>query len=130
MAHFAKLDENNVVRQVIVVSNDDAPTEAKGQEFLQNLYKNTDTWKQTSHNTSAGVHLTGGTPFRKNYSGKGYTYDETRDAFIPPKPYDSWTLNEDTCLWDAPVPHPTDGKNYEWDEDNTQWGDVINLGKG
>ena len=121
MAHFAKLNENNVVIQVIVVSNDDATTEAKGQELLQNLYKNTDTWKQTSYNTCAGVHLTGGTPFRKNYAGKGYTYDETRDAFIPPKPYDSWTLNEDTCLWEAPVPYPTDGKDYFWDEDSTQW---------
>ena len=121
MAHFAKLDENNLVLQVIVVADSDAPTEAEGQIFLQNLYKTTDTYKQTSYNTYGGVHATGGTPFRKNYAGVGYTYDASKDAFIPPKPYNSWTLNEDTCQWDAPVTYPDDGKGYVWKEDSRTW---------
>jgi len=78
-------------------------------------------YKQTSYNTHGGVHSLGGTPFRKNYAGLGYTYDASRDAFIPPKPYNSWVLNETTCLWDAPVPMPTDGNRYEWDEATTSW---------
>jgi hypothetical protein len=121
MAHFAKLDENNLVLQVIVVADSDAPTEAEGQIFLQNLYKTTDTYKQTSYNTYGGVHATGGTPFRKNYAGVGYTYDASKDAFIPPQPYNSWTLNEDTCQWESPVSYPTDGNLYKWNEDTTQW---------
>ena len=121
MAHFAKLDENNLVLEVIVVADSDAPTEAKGQTFLQNLYKNTITYKQTSYNTFAGEHKLGGTPLRKNYAGIGYTYDSTKDAFIPPKPFDSWILDEDTCLWEAPVTYPTDGKLYDWNEDNKKW---------
>jgi len=76
---------------------------------------------QTSYNTRGGVHLLGGTPLRKNYAGVGYLYDEMRDAFIPPKPYPSWSLNEQTCLWDAPIPYPTDGDSYTWDEDNQTW---------
>tara|TARA_R100001224_G_scaffold55501_1_gene32592 strand:- start:766 stop:1152 length:387 start_codon:yes stop_codon:yes gene_type:complete len=121
MAHFAKLDENNVVVQVLVVADSDAPTEAKGQAFLQNLYKNTITYKQTSYNTFAGEHKLGGTPFRKNFAGIGYTYDSTRDAFIPFKPYDSWILDENTCQWKAPVEYPTDGKGYMWNEDTKSW---------
>ena len=121
MAHFAKLDENNLVLQVIVVADSDAPTEAEGQIFLQNLYKTTDTYKQTSYNTYGGVHATGGTPFRKNYAGVGYTYDASKDAFIPPQPYNSWTLNEDTCQWESPVSYPIDGNLYKWNEDTTQW---------
>ena len=121
MAHFAKLDENNLVLQVIVVADSDAPTEAEGQTFLQNLYKTTDTYKQTSYNTYGGVHATGGTPFRKNYAGVGYTYDASKDAFIPPQPYNSWTLNEDIYQWEAPVSYPTDGNLYKWNEDTTQW---------
>jgi len=121
MAHFAKLDENNLVLEVIVVADSDASTEAKGQTFLQNLYKNTCTYKQTSYNTIAGEHKLGGTPFRKNYAGIGYTYDASKDAFIPPKPYNSWTLNEDTCQWDAPVAYPDDGKGYVWKEDSRTW---------
>ena len=83
-----------------------------------------DVYKQTSYNTSGGVHSLGGTPFRKNYAGIGYTYDSSRDAFIPPKPYNSWVLNESTCLWDAPVAMPTDDKIYRWDEDTTNWIEV------
>ena len=130
MAHFAKLNENNVVVQVIVVANSDAPTEAKGQTFLQNLYKNTVTYKQTSYNTIAGEHKLGGTPFRKNYAAIGYTYDSTKDAFIPPKPYDSWTLDEDTCQWEAPVEKPGGDNIYEWNEDTKSWDLVHQAGIG
>lgn len=80
--------------------------------------------KQTSYNTHGGVHSLGGTPFRKNYAGIGYSYDAVRDAFISPKPYPSWELNEDTCLWDAPTPYPTDGKQYTWDEATTSWVEI------
>ena len=127
MAHFAKLDENNLVLEVIVVADSDAPTEAKGQTFLQNLYKNTITYKQTSYNTIAGEHKLGGTAFRKNYAGVGYTYDASKDAFIPPKPWNSWTLNEDTCQWEAPVAYPDDGKSYVWKEDTQTW--ILFYGK-
>src|SRR6056300_1973425 len=112
MAHFAKLGIGNIVERVEVVSNNIATTEQAGVEFLQNLYKDRAVWKQTSYNTRGGVHLTGGTPFRKNYAMIGGKYDQTRDAFIPIKPFDSWTLNETTCLWEAPVQYPTDGQNY------------------
>ena len=83
-----------------------------------------DVYKQTSYNTRGGVHALGGTPFRKNYAGLGYTYDAGRDAFIPPKPYASWVLNETSCLWDAPVPMPVDDKRYMWDEANKVWVEV------
>ncbi len=83
-----------------------------------------DTYRQTSYNTRGGVHLLGGTQFRKNYAGIGYTYDSVRDAFIPPKPFASWVLNENTCLWDAPVTYPTDGKIYQWNEDQQNWIEV------
>ena len=108
MAHFAKLDENNVVTQVIVAE----------QEYIDTL---SGTWVQTSYNTYGEVHKLGGTPLRKNYAGIGNTYDSVRDAFIPTKPYNSWVLNESTCRWVAPVDRPDDGKYYEWDEDNKQW---------
>ena len=121
MAHFAKLNEDNLVLQVLVVADTDAPTEEAGQAFLQNLYKNTITYKKTSYNTYANQHKLGGTPFRKNYAGIGYTYDSSRDAFIPPKPYNSWTLDEDTCQWEAPVPYPTDGQGYVWKENTQTW---------
>lgn len=81
-------------------------------------------WIQTSYNTYGGVHATGGTPLRKNYAGVGFTYDRTRDAFIPPKPFASWALNEDTCLWGAPVAMPDDGKQYQWNEDTQAWVEV------
>ena len=128
MAHFAKLGTGNIVEQVIVVSNDVATSEQAGVDFLNNLYNSRDVWKQTSYNTKGGVHLNGGTPFRKNYAGLGYTYDQTRDAFIPPKKYESWTLNETTCLWDPPVAKPelteeqiNNNNYYSWNEETQQW---------
>ena len=116
MSHFAQIDENNIVTQVIVIEQDVVDT---------GLFGDPASWIQTSYNTSGGVHLLGGTPLRKNYAGIGYTYDNTRDAFIPPKPYNSWVLNEDTCLWEAPTPMPVDGKIYNWDEATTSWVEVI-----
>ena len=124
MAHFSKLGTGNIVERVEVVSNDIATDEQTGVDFLNNLYGTRDTWKQTSYNTKGGVHLLEGTPFRKNYGGIGYTYDQTKDAFIPPKPFDSWTLNETTCIWEAPVAYPSDGKDYEWDESSTSWKEI------
>ena len=121
MAHFAKLDANNVVIFVTVGRDEDNGKEAELSARTGDVYK------QTSYNTHGGVHALGGTPFRKNYAGLGYTYDAERDAFIPPKPYASWLLNEDTCLWDSPVPYPTDvgteenPKRYSWDEATTSW---------
>jgi hypothetical protein len=132
MAHFAKLGTGNIIERVEVISNDIATTEQAGVEFLQNLYKDRAAWKQTSYNTLGGEHLTGGTPFRKNYATIGGKYDQTRDAFIPPKPYSSWILNEDTCRWEAPIPEPEltqeqiDNNNYYvWNETNTTW-DLVN----
>jgi hypothetical protein len=115
MAHFAKLDQNNVVVFVTVGRDEDDGKEAELTARTGDVYK------QTSYNTRGGVHLLGGTPFRKNYAGIGYTYDAGRDAFIPPKPYPSWLLNEYTCLWDAPVAYPTDGGRYVWNEEGQQW---------
>jgi hypothetical protein len=121
MAHFAKLDENNVVIFVTVGRDEDNGKEAELSTRTGDVYK------QTSYNTSGGVHTLGGTPFRKNYAGLGYTYDAGRDAFIPPKPYASWVLNESTCLWDAPMPYPTDlgtpdaPKRYTWNEESKTW---------
>jgi len=116
MAHFAKLDENNVVLEVHSVHNNEllingVEVEAMGIVFLVNWSGGYTNWKQTSYNGN----------FRKNYAGIGYTYDAQRDAFIPPKPYNSWTLNEDTCLWQAPVAHPVDDNMYEWDEESLSW---------
>ena len=130
MAHFAKLDSNNVVTEVVVVHNDVATSESAGAEFLNNLYGTNDTWKQTSYNTKKGQHTKGGTPFRKNFAGKGYTYDASRDAFIPPKPYICLTLNETTCLWEAPVAKPGGDNIYEWNEDTTSWDLVHQAGIG
>jgi hypothetical protein len=121
MAHFVKLGTGNIVEQVVVVNNDVAKTEQDGSDFLNNLYNTRDIWKQTSYNTFAGVHKLDGTPFRKNFAGVGYTYDQTRDAFIPPKPFNSWILNETTCRWEAPVAYPTDGQRYIWNETNQTW---------
>jgi hypothetical protein len=121
MASFAKIGSGNIVEQVVSVSNEVATTEQAGVEFLQNLYNDTATWKQTSYNTYGGVHSLDGTPFRKNFAGVGYTYDETKNAFIAPKPYASWVLDDDTCLWEAPVAYPNDDKEYEWNEDTTSW---------
>tara|TARA_R110000824_G_C15139204_1_gene669839 strand:- start:26 stop:400 length:375 start_codon:yes stop_codon:yes gene_type:complete len=124
MASFAKIGSGNIVEQVVAVSNEVATTEQAGVEFLQNLYNNKATWKQTSYNTYGGVHSLDGTPFRKNFAGVGYTYDETKNAFISPKPFNSWSLNETTCLWEAPVAYPDDNKEYEWNEDTTSWSEV------
>ena len=115
MAHFAKLGVGNVVETVQVVSNDVALTEQIGVDFLNNLYNTRDVWKQTSYNNN----------IRKNYAGVGYSYDEARDAFIPPKSFPSWTLNEDTCQWESPVAYPDDGKHYAWDEPNKEWDEIV-----
>tara|TARA_R110000772_G_scaffold159075_1_gene270218 strand:- start:14 stop:397 length:384 start_codon:yes stop_codon:yes gene_type:complete len=126
MAHFAKLGLGNKVLRVEPVHNNCASTEQAGVDFLNNLYNTNDVWKQTSYNTVAGVHKLGGTPFRKNYAGVGSRYDEERDAFIASKPYNSWTLNETTCLWEAPNDMPDDGKRYQWNEKTKQWDLVDN----
>jgi hypothetical protein len=119
MAHYAVLDENNIVTQVFVGK------EEGEMDWDWELYYGA---KRTSYNTHGGVHSEDGTPFRKNYAGIGYTYDEERDAFIPPQPYPSWTLNDDTCLWDCPVEEPAPIENEDgtvtfhiWDEDNQDW---------
>jgi len=116
MAHFAKLNNQNIVEQVIVVNNDvllksdGTESELKGKQFLNSTFGSAK-WVQTSFNGN----------IRKNYAGLDYIYDSTRDAFIPPKPFESWTLNEETCLWDAPVPYPIDGKFYKWNEEILNW---------
>ena len=121
MAHFAKLDENNIVVFVTVGRDEDNGLEAELSARTGDVYK------QTSYNTHGGVHSLGGTPFRKNYAGLGYTYDAQRDAFIPPKPYASWVLNETTGLWNSPVAYPTDvgtpeaPKMYTWNEETRTW---------
>ena len=125
MAHFAKLGVGNIVLAIHRVHNNIATTEQAGVDFLNNLHKTNDVWKQTSYNTQGGVHKLDGTPFRKNYAGVGYTYDETRDAFIPPQRFNSWTLNEDTCQWEAPVAYPDDDKPYEWNEETQAWEEIV-----
>ena len=121
MAHFAKLDENNIVVFVTVGRDEDNGLEAELSARTGDVYK------QTSYNTHGGVHSLGGTPFRKNYAGLGYIYDAQRDAFIPPKPYNSWVLDENTCLWNSPVAMPSDAgqgdppKMYTWNENTTSW---------
>jgi len=121
MAHFAKLGIGNIIKKIEVVSNDIATTEQAGIDFLNNLYNTNDVWKQTSYNTKGGVHLLGGTPFRKNFAGIGWKYEQYKDAFIPPKPFQSWILNETTCLWEAPVSYPDDNNIYTWNETNKTW---------
>ena len=115
MSHFAKV-EHGIVTQVIVAEQDVIDT---------GLFGDPASWVQTSYNTIGGVHRFGGTPLRKNYAGIGYTYDATRDAFIPPTPFNSWVLNENTCLWEAPIARPDDGKNYNWDEELVNWVEVV-----
>ena len=112
MPHFAQLDENNIVIKVLVIDQETVDTGHFG---------NPNSFVQTSYNTHAGKHLLGGTPFRKNYAGIGYTYDAVRDAFIPPKPFDSWILNKETCIWEAPSPKPNDDKFYSWNESKLSW---------
>jgi hypothetical protein len=120
MAHFAQLNENSIVIQVITAGDE---YEENGEELYAQITGGV--WKRTSYNTKAGAHSNGGTPFRKNYAGIGYTYDETRDAFIPPKPYDSWIIDEETCIWVAPIPYPNDGEIYVWNEESLAWDVVI-----
>ena len=118
MAHFAEIDENGIVLRVLVVDN---AQESNGQDFLANTLGLGGTWVKTSYNTLGGVHTNGGTPLRKNYAGVGYTYDSIRDAFIAPKPYPSWILNEETCIWEAPIAMPTADEMYRWNEETTSW---------
>ena len=117
MAYFAKLGIGNIVEQVISINNavitdaNGVEQEKLGVDFINKLYNTRDVWKQTSYNNN----------IRKNYAGIGYQYDQTRDAFIPPKPFNSWVLNEDTCRWEAPVAYPTDGGTYIWNEQIKNW---------
>ena len=116
MAHYALIDNNNIVTQVIV-----GQTEDENYDWEEHYAEDFSlTCRRTSYNTRGGVHITGGTAFRKNYAGVGFTYDSARDAFIPPKPYASWLLNEDTCLWNPPTSMPTTGF-YHWNEDTESW---------
>ena len=117
--HFAEIDENNIVKRVIVAEQDFIDSGAVGDSS---------NWIQTSYNTRGGVHYTpnsdepdGGIALRKNYAGVGYTYDSDKDAFYQPQPYPSWLLNEDSCQWKSPIPHPDDGSNYNWNEENQSW---------
>ena len=121
MAHYAFLDENNIITEVNVGKNEN---DINDWESHYSAFRG-QPCKRTSYNTHGGVHSSGGTPFRKNFAGIGFTYDQTRDAFIPPKPFNSWTLNEDTCQWEAPVAYPDDGKTYEWNEETTTWDNNI-----
>ena len=118
MAHYAFLNMQNIVTEVIAGKDEtDGPT--NWEMHYGNIREQV--CKRTSYNTRGGIHSEGGAPFRKNYAGIGYTYDYARDAFIPPKPYASWTLDETTCLWQAPVAYPDDGQMYTWNEETTTW---------
>ena len=130
MASFAKIGLNSKVIEVLSVHNNvlkdsnGVEQEVNGIDFLTKL-TGWAIWKQTSYNTKAGVHTEGGIPFRKNHAGIGYTYDENRDAFIPPKPFNSWILNENTCNWESPIPYPSDGSVYSWNEQQQSWNIVL-----
>ena len=115
MGHYAKVTDGKVT-QVIV---------AEAEFFDTFVDSSPGEWIQTSYNTHGGEHTLGGTPLRKNYAGIGYTYDRTKDAFIPPQPFASWTLDEQTCLWESPTPYPTDDKVYHWDETTTSWVETV-----
>ena len=132
MASFAKLNSENIVITVVSFVNEvlkdlnGVEQETIGVQFLRTLYNEPNAiWKQTSYNTNAGIHKLGGVPFRKNHAGIGYIYDSQRDAFIPQKPYNSWILNEQTCLWEAPTAYPIDGQKYIWNELTLSW-DLVN----
>ena len=122
MAYFAKLGTGNIVQQVISINNavitdaNEVEQEQLGVDFINKLYNTRDVWKQTSYNRN----------FRKNYAGIGYSYDQTRDAFIPPKSFNSWILNEDTCRWEAPVAKPQDDNKYTWNESTLTW-DIVEV---
>lgn len=117
MSHFAKV-ENGIVTQVIVVEQDVIDT---------GLFGDPNSWVQTSYNTRGGIHINSGTPLRKNFAQIGFAYDALRDAFIPPQPFASWVLNENTCLWNAPITMPIDEKQYKWDEESLSWIEVNNA---
>ena len=121
MAHYAFLNMQNIVTEVIVGKD-----ETEGPKNWEMHYGNIreQVCKRTSYNTVAGEHTGGGTPFRKNYAGIGYTYDHARDAFIAPQPYASWELNNDKCVWEAPTEYPDDGKQYTWNEDTKSWDEI------
>jgi hypothetical protein len=131
MASFAKIGLNNKVIEVLSVVNEvlhdsnGIEQEVIGIDFLTKL-TGYPVWKQTSYNTHAGVHSSGGIPLRKNHAGIGYTYDEDRDAFISPKPYSSWLLNEESCQWESPIPYPQDGNKYTWNETIKNW-EVVTI---
>jgi hypothetical protein len=131
MASFAKIENNIVIKVESVVNevlkdSNGVEQETIGIQFLRTLYNEPNAiWKQTSYNTHGNVHSLGGTPFRKNHAGIGYTYDLQKEAFIPPKFFNSWILNETTCLWEAPVPYPKDGQMYTWNEQIKNWDLVI-----
>jgi hypothetical protein len=122
MAHYAFLDINNIVTEVIVGKEEGENGIDWEEHYGQ--FRN-QTCKRTSYNTVGNTHLTGGTPYRKNYAGIGFTYDPEKDAFIPPKPFASWILNEQKCLWNPPVAMPLDDKKYSWDESTISWKEVI-----
>jgi catalase (peroxidase I) len=140
MGYFVTIDENNFVNKVSTINNNvftinNIERNDLANDFLNNLYNTSYVWLQTSYNTRGGIHYEAdnNTPsqdqskaFRKNYAGIGYYYDSIRDAFIPPKPFPSWTLNEETCLWQSPIPYPNDGKMYQWNEETGNW-DIINF---
>jgi hypothetical protein len=121
MAHYAFLDDNNIVTEVIVGKNegeDGIDWEQHYGDFRGQVCK------RTSYNTQGGVHNADGAPYRKNYAGIGYSYDSVRDAFVPPKPFASWSLNETSCLWEPPVAYPSDGNPYTWNEETTSWDSI------
>lgn len=118
MAHYAFLDKNNIVTEVIV-GVDENESNTDWEQHYGNFRGQV--CKRTSYNTLGGKHNSGGTPFRKNYAGIGYYYDEQKDAFIPPQPFNSWVLNEETCLWESPIPYPNDEKLYIWNEESQSW---------
>ena len=138
MGYFAKLNEENFVVKVHCLDNNvftinEIEDENVGSSFLNDLHKTNNIYKQTSYNTRGGIHYQAdnNTPsidqskaLRKNYAGIGYYYDSIRDAFIPPKPFPSWKLNEDSCLWDSPIPYPNDGKTYTWNEEILNWQEI------
>lgn len=121
MAHYAFLDQNNIVIEVIV-GKDETDTTLDWEQHYSEVKGLV--CKRTSYNTLGNVHVYGGTPFRKNYASIGYYYDQEKDAFIPPKPFNSWILNNNTCLWEAPITKPNDGKRYEWNENLINWEEV------
>jgi len=124
MAHYAFLDENNMVTEVIVGKDETDTTMNWEQHYAE--FRPGQRCLRTSYNTMGGIHKDGGTPFRKNYAGIGYSYDSDRDAFVPPKPFASWTLNETTCNWEAPVPMPVvEGKRFAWNEATTSWDELV-----